>query len=92
MSTCDRIGCEGEALFIPLLTIEPEPPATGLAILDTGISVCALHKAEMRVEMLVNDVTWEAMASLFRMEGKVPPDRSSIQIHWEPLPFRSAHH
>lgn len=74
-----------EADVQPVLLIYPpwpsDCPARGVLFAE----FCHAHSKERTVDYFVTDESWQRIVDGLSRAGKVEPDRSRLQLKWEPL-------
>lgn len=81
MIKCDRVGCENEGRWYPVLIMRPfasSTPARGLIPLPT----CDGCKPKVTVDDLVTDENWPILTAGFRLARKLMPKRSLTRLAW----------
>lgn len=82
---CNRAGCQapatdqvGMAIWAPLKRGKP-------AIATMDLFVCMSHREAITIDDVVTDEGWNILAAAFEATGHVRPDRSLLELHFQPL-------
>lgn len=84
---CSREGCSDFATWWPILLLyapvayQDAPPCPA----KLSLPVCDECKAEIRVEDLLSDEGFDALAFGIASAGKVRPDRDRTKLDWEAI-------
>lgn len=76
---CDRAGCFGAAMFVPVLLIYARkgvPNSDSPAKAEVALKVCADCKDRLRVADVLDEGTWSAICEGIERRGLPPPDRT----------------
>lgn len=82
---CDHKDCGVPSDVHPVLLIFPpllsEVPARGRIFRE----YCRPHGQALTVEHFVTEDGWKRICGNFKTLGKITPDRSRLQLIWEPV-------
>lgn len=76
---CDRAGCFGAAMFVPVLMIYAPKRAANSdspAKAEVALKVCAECKKTLRVADVLDEGTWSAICEGITRRGLAKPDRA----------------
>jgi hypothetical protein len=84
---CCRVGCFDRAEYQVYVLLKAPgdygyPP---LRMMIGNFCVCEKHKADVKVESVVNEQGWGMLCELFRRSGTVEPERALCQVEFEEL-------
>lgn len=76
---CDREGCFGAAMFVPVLLIyapKSAPNSDSPAKAEVALKVCGACKAGLRVADVLDAGTWNNISEALTRAHGIAPDRS----------------
>lgn len=87
MLRCERLGCDAEARWVPVLALrapyELRNSTPAPAILALGI--CDVHQQTTGLEDYLNDAGWAQIVHAFQAIKRAVPDRDRTILEWQPI-------
>ena len=80
-STCDKTGCEAEAVYRPILRLTTDGH-TYLPLNFSEQKMCQRHKNETSLDNLISAQDWQSIEDLYRGMGLDAPNRDLTQLEW----------
>ena len=90
---CSRSNCGGIAAWSVGARVwarKTEPGEDNYVSLRFPLTVCDLCKATIDIHSIIDNRGWRRIVKTLQEHGMADPDRTSLQLEFEPLPMGTA--